>query len=67
MSATPSATPSATTSATTSAADTLLRLARRARHAEDEATVRFVLVNETYSLVPYQVALLWIEGEGVVS
>lgn len=54
-------------SATQSAADTLVKLARRARHAEDEATLRFVLVNETFSLVPYQVALLWIEGEGVVS
>jgi len=49
------------------AAQVLINLARRARHAEDEATLRFILANETYGLTPYQVALLWIEGEGVVS
>jgi multidrug resistance efflux pump len=50
-----------------SSADALMGLARRARRAEDEATLRFILTNETYSLATYQVALLWIEGEGVVS
>jgi len=50
-----------------SSAEVLVNLARRARRAEDEATLRFILTNETYSLAPYQVALLWIEGEGVVS
>lgn len=45
----------------------LLGLARRARRAEDEATLRFILVNETYTLATYQVALLWVEGEGVVA
>ena len=49
-----------------SSAEVLVNLARRARRAEDEATLRFILTNETYSLAPYQVALLWIEGEGVV-
>jgi len=50
-----------------SSADTLVSLARRARHTENEATLRFVLANETYTLAKYQVALVWIEGEGVVS
>jgi multidrug resistance efflux pump len=50
-----------------SSANTLVSLARRARYAEDQATLRFVLTNETYSLAKYQVALLWIEDEGVVS
>ena len=45
----------------------LLSLGRRARCAEDEATLRFILVNETFSLADYQVALLWVEGEGVVA
>ena len=45
----------------------LLGLARRARRAEDEATLHFILVNETYTLATYQVGLLWVEGEGVVA
>lgn len=53
--------------ATPSPAVQLLGLARRARRAEDEATLRFILVNETYTLTAYQVALLWVEGEGIVA
>ena len=61
-----SATP-ASASAAASPAVQLLGLARRARRAEDEATLRFILVNETYTLATYQVALLWVEGEGIVA
>ncbi|MDO9023113.1 efflux RND transporter periplasmic adaptor subunit [Zwartia sp.] len=50
-----------------SPATLLLNLARRTRRAEDEATLRFILVNETYTLAKYQIALLWVEGEGVVA
>jgi len=48
-------------------ASKILSLARHVRQAENEATQRFILVNETYTLVPYQVAIFWIEGEGVVT
>lgn len=53
--------------AASSPAVQLLGLARRARRAEDEATLRFILVNETYLLSPYQLALLWVDGEGIVA
>ena len=58
---------SASSSPSASPAVLLLNLARRARRAEDEATLRFILVNETYSLASFQVALLWVEGEGIVA
>lgn len=50
-----------------SPATLLLNLARRIRRAEDEATLRFILVNETYTLAKYQIALFWVEGEGVTA
>lgn len=53
--------------AAASPANLLLNLARRLRRAEDEATLRFILVNETYTLTKFQIALLWVEGEGVTA
>lgn len=45
----------------------LLQLGRRARLAEDEAELGFVLVNETHQLTPYRQATLWLHDEGVVA
>lgn len=45
----------------------LLELSRRARRAEDALSLQFILVNETFSLAPYTLAMLWVEAEGVVS
>ena len=45
----------------------LLDLARRARHAGSLAALRFLLVNDTRSLLPYRQAALWWEDEGVVA
>jgi hypothetical protein len=45
----------------------LLTLSRRARRAEDALSLQFILVNETHTLVPYTVAMLWAQGEGVVA
>lgn len=45
----------------------LLQLGRRARKAEDEAKLGFILVNETHQLTPYRQAALWLHGEGVVA
>lgn len=44
----------------------ILQLGRRARNAEDEAKLGFILVNETYQLSPYRQAALWLRGEGIV-
>lgn len=43
----------------------LLELIRRARAAEDEAELGFVLVNDTHLLRAYRQAALWFQGEGV--
>ena len=45
----------------------LLQLGRRARQAEDEAELAFILVNETHQLMPYRQAALWLHDEGVVA
>lgn len=45
----------------------LLQLGRRARQAEDEAALGFILVNETHQLVPYRQATLWLKDEGVTA
>lgn len=38
---------------------TLLQLIKRARHAESEQELAFIMVNETHALVPYRQAALW--------
>lgn len=50
-----------------SALATLLELGRRARHAESAASLQFMLVNETFALVPYQLAVFWTDIDGVLS
>jgi hypothetical protein len=45
----------------------LLNLSRRARRAEDALSLQFILVNETHTLAPYTLAVLWAQGEGVVA
>ncbi|AWK89824.1 secretion protein HylD (plasmid) [Azospirillum thermophilum] len=45
----------------------LLHLGRRARQAQDQAELRFVLVNETHGLAPYRQAALWIKGGGIAA
>jgi multidrug resistance efflux pump len=44
----------------------LLELGRRARHAENDLALQFILVNQTHELIPYLLAALWIEDEGIV-
>ena len=41
---------------------TLLQLMRRAREADSEEALGFVLVNETLRLLPYRQAALWRDG-----
>ncbi|MDO9023679.1 MAG: hypothetical protein Q7U61_03635, partial [Zwartia sp.] len=48
-----------------SALQSFLELAKRARRAESAAELQFMLVNETFNLVPYQLAALWTEFDGV--
>jgi multidrug resistance efflux pump len=45
--------------------DCLLELIRRARTAETVAAVRFIAVNDTHLLAPYQQAALWFREGGV--
>ena len=45
----------------------LLQLGRRARQAEDEAELGFILINETHQLSPYRQGALWLKDEGVVA
>jgi len=47
--------------------DCLLELIRRARTAESSATLRFIAVNDSHLLTPYQQAALWVRDEGVVA
>ena len=42
-------------------------LARRARQAESDRELGFLLVNETLALAPYRQAALWLADEGVWS
>lgn len=46
--------------------DFLLELIRRARNAESAAALRFIAVNDTHLLIPYQQAALWLRDGGVV-
>ena len=50
-----------------SALQNFLDLARRARRAESAAELQFMLVNETFNLSPYQLAVFWSDVDGVVS
>src|SRR5258705_11943141 len=46
---------------------TLVQLLKRARQAETEQELAFIIVNETHNLVPYRQAVLWRrdpEGRG---
>lgn len=45
----------------------LLHLGRRARQAEDQAELRFVLANETHALASYRQAALWVRGSGIAA
>ena len=45
----------------------LKELARRARQAESDRELGFLLVNETLALAPYRQAALWLTEEGVWS
>lgn len=45
--------------------DSLLELIRRARAAESVAAVRFIAVNDSHLLTPYQQAALWFREGGV--
>jgi HlyD family secretion protein/Biotin-lipoyl like len=46
-------------------ADTILELVRRARGASSAAALRFIAVNDTHLLSPYQQAALWFSATGV--
>ena len=46
---------------------TLWDLARRARQAESDRELGFILVNDTVALAPYRQAALWLTEEGVWS
>jgi len=54
-------------SAAAQALSSLLNLSRRARGADSERELGFLLVNETHALVPYRQAALWLSDEGVYS
>lgn len=45
----------------------LLQLGRRARTAESKEALGFVLVNETYTLVPFRQSAFWDEAKGVLA
>ena len=49
----------------TNSIDSLLELIRRARAAESVAAVRFIAVNDSHLLAPYQQAALWFREGGV--
>lgn len=61
------ATAQATAQATSNPLAVLLQLGRRARQAEDEARLGFILVNETHQLASYRQAALWLHDEGVIA
>lgn len=44
---------------------TLLHLGKRARQAQTTADLGFILANETFHLVPYRQAVLWLQEGGV--
>ena len=49
------------------ALSTFLSLSRRARHAESDRELAFLLVNETHALSHYRQAALWLSAEGIFS
>ena len=44
---------------------TLLHLQRRARNATGISELNYIIVNETFNLLPYRQAVLWLENSGV--
>jgi len=59
--------PSLNEQAPVSQMDVLLHLARRARHAETSAELSFIIVNESFALLPYRQAVFWSEHSGVIA
>jgi multidrug efflux pump subunit AcrA (membrane-fusion protein) len=53
--------------ATAQALSNFLSLSRRARHAESDRELAFLMVNETHALTPYRQAALWLSAEGIFS
>lgn len=47
--------------------EALVELVRRARGARDVTALRFIAVNDSHLLAPFQQSALWLEGEGVVA
>lgn len=45
----------------------LLQLGKRAREADSEAALGFVVVNETRQLLPFRQSAVWLQGKGVVT
>jgi hypothetical protein len=45
----------------------LVEFTRRARMAETATALQFLLVNESYRLVPYQLGCLWTQRQGVIA
>ncbi len=45
----------------------LFQIETHARRAEDEVELAFVAVNETYRVLPYRQAVLWVPGEGITA
>ena len=45
----------------------LLQLSHRVRHAASAAELEFIVVNETYALLPYRQAVLWQSSLGVAT
>ncbi len=60
-------TASPATAAPPSPLELLLELIRRARSAEDLATLRFLAVNDSHLLAPFQQSALWFADDGVAA
>ncbi|HEU5077586.1 MAG TPA: HlyD family efflux transporter periplasmic adaptor subunit [Opitutaceae bacterium] len=60
-----SAAPKSAAPAAASPLEILLELIRRARSADDAAALRFIAVNDSHLLAPYQQAALWLAEGGV--
>lgn len=45
----------------------VVQLIGRARGAKDRAELKYILVNETYKLIPYRLAALWLDGENIAA
>lgn len=45
----------------------LLNFAHKVRRIEDARALEFMLVNETFGLAKYRIAVLWVAGQGVLA